>query len=177
MLFQISEVVVGVTKALGLAKTHAVDDRSVIERVGDDGVLCGQESFEKAAIRIKTGRVEDGVLGAEILTQGLFELTVKGLCPADEPYRGESETVAGNGIAGRFTNLGMIGKSEVVVGAHVDHFSPVFEGHFGVLSGRNLPFPLVKTGGVDFGKGFSELLLEFRRIHCLRGLNQLVSDQ
>ena len=37
--FEVGHVVVGVAEALGLAEAHAVDDRGVVERIGNDGVL------------------------------------------------------------------------------------------------------------------------------------------
>ena len=37
--FQVGHVVVGIAEAHGFAEAHAVDDRGVVERVGDDGVL------------------------------------------------------------------------------------------------------------------------------------------
>jgi hypothetical protein len=50
---------------LGLAEADAVDDRRVVERVGDDRVLLAEQRLEEAAVGVEAGPVEDGVLGPE----------------------------------------------------------------------------------------------------------------
>src|SRR5690606_1310384 len=41
--FEVGHVAVGVAEALGLAQPYPVDDRGVVERVGDDRVLRSQQ--------------------------------------------------------------------------------------------------------------------------------------
>jgi hypothetical protein len=48
-----------------LAQADAVDDRGVVERVGDDRVLLAEQRLEQAAVGVEARRVEDRVLGAE----------------------------------------------------------------------------------------------------------------
>ena len=62
---EVGHVVVGVAEALGLAEPHAVDDRGVVERVGDDRVLLAEQRLEQAAIGVEAGGIEDRVLHAE----------------------------------------------------------------------------------------------------------------
>ena len=78
---QFGHVGVGVAVAHGLAQTHAVDDRRMVQRVGDNGVLLTENRFEDA------GGVEDRVLGAEVVGYGFFELFVDVLTAADETHR------------------------------------------------------------------------------------------
>ena len=70
------DVVVLVAMALGLAEPDAVDDRRVVERVGDDRVLLAEQRLEQAAVRVEARAVEDRVLGAEELRDRGLELLV-----------------------------------------------------------------------------------------------------
>jgi hypothetical protein len=62
---EIGHVVVLVAVALGLAQPDAVDDRRVVERVGDDRVVLAEQRLEQAAVGVEARAVEDRVLGAE----------------------------------------------------------------------------------------------------------------
>ncbi|MBA7612093.1 hypothetical protein ES703_19327 [subsurface metagenome] len=53
--------------SLGLAEADAVDDRGMIELVGDDGVFSSDKGFKDSAIGVKTGYIEDGIFGLEEL--------------------------------------------------------------------------------------------------------------
>ena len=65
-----------VAVALGPAEPDAVDDRGVVERVRDDGVLLAEERLEQPAVGVEARRVEDRVLGAEEARDGRLELLV-----------------------------------------------------------------------------------------------------
>ena len=39
--------------ALGLVQTNAVDDRGVVERIGDDGVLRFQDGLKETGVGVK----------------------------------------------------------------------------------------------------------------------------
>ena len=67
---EVGHVVVGVAEAPGLAEADAVDDRGVVEGVGDDRVLLAEQGLEEAGVGVEAGGVEDGVLGAEEAREG-----------------------------------------------------------------------------------------------------------
>ena len=67
---------VRVAVALGLAEPDAVDDRGVVERVGDDRVLLAEQRLEEPAVGVEARGVEDRVLGAEEARDGRLELLV-----------------------------------------------------------------------------------------------------
>ena len=94
LLFERRHVVVGVAEALGLGEAHAVDDRGVVQRVGDDRVLLRQQRFEQAAIGIEAGGIEDRVLHAEKRRDPRLELLVLFLRAADEAHRGHAVAIA-----------------------------------------------------------------------------------
>ena len=59
---EVGHVGVPVAVALRLAEPDAVDDRGVVELVGDDRVLGAEQGLEQAAIGVEAGRIEDRVL-------------------------------------------------------------------------------------------------------------------
>ena len=70
---QVGHVVVLVAEPLGLAEPHAVDDRGVVQFVGEDRVLLGEQRLEQPAVGVEAGDVEDAVGLAEELGDLLFE--------------------------------------------------------------------------------------------------------
>ncbi len=50
-----------------LAEPDAVDDRGVVQLVGDHGVLLVEQRLEETPVGVEAGRVQDRVLGAEEL--------------------------------------------------------------------------------------------------------------
>ena len=76
---QIGHVAVGEAETLRLAKPHPVDDRGVVQRIGDDRVLLAEQGFEHPAVGVECGRIEDGVLEAEPVGHSPFEVLVQSL--------------------------------------------------------------------------------------------------
>ena len=91
---QLSHVGIGIAVALGLAQPHAVDDGGMVQRVADDGVLLGEQRLEHAAVGIEASGIENGVLGLEILADGLFQLLVDVLRATDKPHTRHAEASA-----------------------------------------------------------------------------------
>jgi hypothetical protein len=100
-LLQFPHVVIGVAVAASLGQPDAVDDRGVVERVGDNRVLLAEQRLEQAAIRVETGGVEDRVLHAEEARQPRLQLFVLLLCAADEAHRGHAVAIAVERSLGR----------------------------------------------------------------------------
>lgn len=71
-----AHVTVVVTETFGLAKTDAIDDTGVVQRVRDNSVLRGQDSFKDTRISVEARSVEDGVFGAIELCQLLLKILV-----------------------------------------------------------------------------------------------------
>ena len=150
-LLQLVHVGVGVAVAHGLAQTHAVDDRSVVQRVGDDGVLLREEGLEHAAVRVEAGGVEDRILRAEIVGDGLFELLVDILTTADETHGRHAVSARVHRPFGSLYEARIVRKSEVVVRAEVQHFASA-DLDLGPLGRLDDPLVLVKPGRFDFGE-------------------------
>ena len=120
---QIAEVAVLVALLARLRETHAVDDRGVIQLVGDDRVLLGRDGLEQPFVRVPARAVEDRVLGAEELRDLLLELAVDGLRAADEAHRREAVAVIALRLLRRLDDRRMIGQAEVVVRGEHDHLA------------------------------------------------------
>ena len=150
-LLQLVHVGVGVAVADGLAQTHAVDDRGVVQRVGDDGVLVGEQRLEDTAVRIEAGGVEDRVLGAEVVGDGLFELLVDVLAAADETDRRHAEAALVHRVLGGLDEARVVGETQVVVGAEVQYLAACHL-DLGALRRFDDALVLVESCGLDFGQ-------------------------
>ena len=162
---EVCHVVVGIAVTGGLAKAHAVDDGGVVEGVGDDGVFLGQEGLEQAAVGIKAGAEEDGVLHTEEGAEALLELLVQGLRAADEAHGGHTEAPAVDGILGCLFQLGVVGKAKVVIGAHVDDLAAIMQAHLRVLRCGNVALLLVQTCLLQRGKVRNQSVFEICIVH------------
>ena len=166
-LLELVHVVVGIAQAPRLAEADAVDDAGVIERVADHGVLFPEQGLEQAAVGIEAGRIEDRVLHAEKRGEPLFELPMHALGAADEPHRGDAVAVAIERLVRRLKHRGMIGESQVVVGAEIDHLAAVGEPHDRALRGADDAFALEKAGIVERAGVALEPFAEILEHHVL----------
>jgi hypothetical protein len=121
-LVEFLHVRVRVPEPLGLAKPHAVDDRRVVERVGDDRVLLAEDRLEKTAVRVEARRVEDSVVQAQERGERLLELLVEVLRAADEAGGAQAVAVRVERAPRGRDDFRMEGEAEVVVRAEVEDF-------------------------------------------------------
>ena len=154
-LFQLGlEVVhvgVGETVALGFAQPHAVDDRGMVQAVGDDGVLGPEQRLEDAAVGVEGGGEQDRVLKAEIVGDGAFQLLVDLQRAADEAHRGRARPPLLLGRDARLRHPLVAGEAEVVVGAEIQHLSAGDGDHWSLTRGDD-PLGLGQALGVDVGE-------------------------
>ena len=120
--FEIRHIAVGVTVTHGFAQTYAVDDRGVVECVGDDCVIGSEQRFEQSAVGIKARGVEDSVLGAKELGDSVLELLVGVLCTADEPHGSHAVAATIHAVFGSSDKFGVICESQIIVSAEVYYF-------------------------------------------------------
>ena len=127
---EVVHVAVAVAQACRLAQADTVNDGGVVELVADDGVLLAQQRFEQARVGIEAGGVEDGVVGVQEIGERPLQLLVQVLRAADEAHRGHAEAVGPERVDRCLHQLGMVGETEVIVGAEVQYFAG--------LAGRDL---------------------------------------
>ena len=85
--FQILHIRVGIAIAFRFAKTYAVDDRSMVQRVRDDGVFFAEKRFEHTSVGVETGCIQNGVFCLEIIRDSSFQFLMYILRSADEADR------------------------------------------------------------------------------------------
>ncbi len=124
---EIGHVVVAVAKALRLAEADAVDDARVIQFVADHGILLAEQRLEEPAVGVEAAPVQDGGVGPEKRSERAFERRVDALRAADEAHRRHSEAVAGEPFSGGTDKPRIVGESQVVVGAEIEHPRPALE--------------------------------------------------
>ena len=156
---QVGHVGVLVAEPRRLAQPDAVDDRRVVELVGDDRVLGAEEHLEDTAVRVEARAVEDRRLHAEELRQPLLEQGVLGLGAADEAHRRHPETPLVQRCPARADDVGVVGEAEVVVGAEVERLA-TGRRDVGGLRGGQLALALVEPGLLDLLERGRELVLD-----------------
>ena len=149
---QVGHVLVGVAEPLGLAQPDAVDDRRVVQLVGDDRVLRAEQRLEDAAVGVEAGGEQDGVLGAEELRDPALQLQVQVLRAADEPDAGHAEAALVHGALRRGDDVRVVGQAQVVVGAEVQHLaagSPICRPDVAGLGRVDVALRLEQARGAD----------------------------
>ena len=110
-----------VAQPLGLAQPDAVDDRRVVQLVGDDRVLRAEQRLEEPAVGVEARRVEDRRrrcrgTSARLRSSCLCRI----LRAADEPHRGQPEAPVVERLRGGRDDRRVVGQAEVVVRAEVE---------------------------------------------------------
>ena len=160
LALEVVHVGVGVAVALGLAEAHAVDDAGVVEGVGDDGVLLGEQWLEDTAVGVEAGGVENGVLGVEEAADGGLQLLVDVLGAADEAHAGHAVAAAVHHPLGALDEARVVAETQVVVGTEIQDFlAGYLDG--GSLRALDEALVLVETGLADFLQRLLEVLLHF----------------
>ena len=138
-ILELVHVRIGEAVALRLAEADSVDDRGVVEAVGNDRVLLIEQRLEHPAIGVETGGEHDRVLLAQVLGDRLLELTMQRLRSADEAHRGHAEAEFVHRAARRRDDVRVVGEAEVIVGAEIDGFARA-------LRGRDMDPPALRSG-------------------------------
>ena len=158
---EIGHVGIPVAVALGLAEADAVDDRGVVELVGDHRVLGAEQRLVEAAIGVEAGGIEDGVLHPEPFRELVLQRLVDRLRAADEADRGHSVAPALEPrLCGGLDPL-VLGEAKIIVGAEVDHVLARGDLDMAALRSRDHPLGLVEAGLADAVELGLEMLLEF----------------
>jgi hypothetical protein len=145
--------------APGFGQAHTIDDRGVIERVGNHRIFGAEQGFENAAIGVKTRAEQDRVVLFEVTGDGLFELLVQLVRATDEANRGHSRAVFFQRPDARFDHFGVISEAEVVVGAQIDHGAAA-DRNFALLGGSDDHFRLEKSLVANPVEGLAQVLGE-----------------
>ena len=119
------DVFVAEDQDLGFRKPCAVDDRRVIQRVGDDEVVFAENRRNRSGVRREAGLEDDtgfDVLEARDL---FFEFHVDLHRPGDGADGARADAELARRFQRRFAQLGMRGQSQIIVRREVDDFLAV----------------------------------------------------
>jgi hypothetical protein len=133
LLFGVGDVFVTEDENLGAREAAAVDDRSVIQFVGDDEVVFAQKCRHRARVGGES-RLEDHA-GFDVLEARdlFFQFHVDLHGAGDGAHRARSDAVFARGFERRLAQFGMRRQPEVIVRGEVDDLLAVEGADRGLL--------------------------------------------
>ena len=137
--FQLHHIVVGVAETLRFTQAHAVDDRRVVQGIGDNRIFRAEQGFKQAAVSIKAGGVENRIFHTEKIGQLLLKRFMAVLGPADKTHGGHTEAVAIHAAFRGGNQFRVVREAEIVIGAEVNHLASA-DGDIRLLRRSNNPF-------------------------------------
>ena len=147
-----------------LAEPDPVDDRRVVELVGDDRVALVEQRLEDAAVRVEARAEEDRVLRAEERGEPLLELAVERLRAADEPDRGHPVAPPVERVVRRGDHLRVVREAEVVVRAEVEQLAALGHVDVGALRRRHHELALQEAVVLELGEPAPQVVAH-RSVH------------
>ena len=162
--FEVRHIAIRIAITDCLTQAYAVNDRGMVQRIGDDGIFFGQQRFKQTTIGIKTCGIKDGIFGAEEIGDNPFELFVGILRTTDETYGRHTVPACIHTRFGGFNQFLIIGEAEVVIRTEVDHFLSAFYGDAGRLRRDDHAFVLIESCILDLLQGRLQVFLK-RSIH------------
>ena len=109
--FQFNHVVVGVAEALRFTQAHTVNDRSVVQGVGDNGIFCAEQRLKQTTVGVEARGVQDRIFHPQEARQLFLKLLMAVLRSADKAYGGHTETVGVHALFCRGNQLRVIRKT------------------------------------------------------------------
>ena len=135
--FQLLYIVVGIAIAFSFTQTHTINNRRVVQCVGDNGVFRAQQRFKQATVSIKAGRVENRIFHPQECRQFLFKLFMAVLSAANKTHRSHAETVRIHSRLCRRNQIRMIRQPEIVIGTKVNDVASISHSDICLLRRRN----------------------------------------
>ena len=130
----------------GAREPHAVDDRGVVEAIGEDRGALVAERVEQRGVRVPAGDVGERGAGAGEGGEVALELHVGSERAADEAHRGGPGAVARQPLGAGAHDVGMVGEAEVVVRAQAEDLAAALELDHRALRGAQHRDPLQRPG-------------------------------
>ncbi len=137
--FQLLHIVVGIAEALRFTQAHAVDDRRVVQGIGDNRVLCAEQGFKQAAVGVEAGGVQNRIFHTEKIGQLLLKRFVAVLGTADKAHGGHAEAVAVHPAFRGGNQFRVVREAEIVIGAEVNDLAAA-DGDIRLLRRSDDPF-------------------------------------
>ena len=109
-----------ITQSLCLAKTNSVDDRSVVQFIGNDCVVRTEKRLKQAAVGIEAGGIQNCIFRSDEPGNAAFQFLMNPLRAANEANRGKPKAPFIIGLLCCFDQRRVCRQAEIVVGAKVD---------------------------------------------------------
>ncbi len=158
---------------LGAREPDAVDDRRVVQRVADDGIVLVEKRLEETSVRVEARRVEDGILDPQKRRDLALEGAMRVLGATDEAHARETEAICVERAVGGLDDFRVGGQAKVVVCAKVQNRRRrAAHANRRALSSKEQPLRLVEPRGGDRVEGGGVDPLRFakhRRAHVTVG--------
>ena len=160
LFLQVGHIGIGITVALSFAKADTVDDGSMVESIGDDGILVGQQGLENTTVGIETGGIQDGIFCAEELGNLLLQLLVEVLTAADEAYAGHAKATLVHTFLGSLDEFLVASQAQVVVSTEVKALLSLDQ-NLCTLRALDDTFVLVQSGCLYLSQFLLQMFLKF----------------
>ncbi len=121
-LFKVVHIRVGIPVTFRLTEAHPINDRSMIERVGDNRVVTREKRIEESPVRVKARSIQDGIVGVEKFADRPFQLLMIILRTADKADRRHTVSPLVECPFRRVNQFRVIRQPQVVIRAKVKHF-------------------------------------------------------
>lgn len=138
--FQFLYIVVGIAIAFSFVQTYIINNRRVVQCVGDNGVFRIQKRFKQVIVSIKVGRVENRIFYFQEGRQFLFKFFMVVLSVVNKTYRSYVEIVRIYFRFCRRNQIRMIRQFEIVVGIKVNDVVFISYSDICLLRRRNNAF-------------------------------------
>ena len=149
---EILHIVILVAPALGFAQPYTIDNGGVIQFVRNNSVFFTKNGFKKTAIGIEAGGIEDGILHAYKAGNTAFQFLMDALRAADEADGGKTKAPFIIRSLGGVDQLLIVGKTQVIVGAHIHYTVGYGSVDAAFLRGHDDPLVLIGAGFLDGGQ-------------------------
>jgi hypothetical protein len=118
---QVLDVRVAVDEGLRACQSAAVDDRRVVELVGEDDLTAARQRRDHADVRQVARTEEQRRLRALEVGQALLQAPVHGHRARHQPRRPGADAPAHRGVGRRLAHAGVVREPQVVVRAQQQH--------------------------------------------------------
>jgi len=96
-----------ITEPLRLAKSYPIDDRCVVQLIGNYSILLAEKRFKNASVGIKSGGIQNRVLSSKECGDFGFKFLMNILGTADKAYAAEALPPVVHIFTGSFHNFGV----------------------------------------------------------------------
>ena len=160
LTLEVFHIGIGIAITLSLAEAHTINNRSMIQSIGNDGIIGREQRFKHTTVGIETSCVENGILGLKELRDGSLKFLMYILRTADKAHARHTITATIHHILSSLDEARIVGKTQVVVSTEVEYFLALHL-NSGLLRTFNKAFFFIKTGFFNFLQFVLKVLLEF----------------